>query len=453
MTHDMSAPFPREERFSPWQKAFLFLTAALASTISLKVGSVQLLEILYFVQLGILLTVFAQNNFRTVLFRPFIQVGGFYLLFFLAAIALAIASLRFTFYLPMDTTFLRRPVVITISRAVEVSASVCTMIYMAHVFKASARKVRFAMRVYFWVGVASAIYSIVTWPLNVLFEAQLGTYLETHRFRGFYNEGGPYGVYVVSVLLVGFALWQRRWETRKALSVSLAVMVVAMVLSYSKAALLMLFVLVVIDGLLAGRAVHRAFFIIVFAVVAAVAIVTVDLPSRITAYGRTADRYERLSRLHYLDGNFVRGRVAGAFIVPRMIAAHPYTGIGWGNYGGLRNRPEFRGASVWSPYADDPGLGLIGAAADFGLPLLAYLLVSLAVPFVMIRRRGASLYLSNLALLQPLAHIFGAQLNTTFTWVVTAFALGMAYSDVKATDERVADTADLSPEQGQGTER
>ena len=36
-------------------------------------------------------------------------------------------------------------------------------------------------------------------------------------------------------------------------------------------------------------------------------------------------------------------------------------------------------------------------------------------------------YVLNLALLQPMVHLFGAQLNLTYPWVVTAMALGIGY--------------------------
>ena len=138
--------------------------------------------------------------------------------------------------------------------------------------------------------------------------------------------------------------------------------------------------------------------------------------------------YERSSHFRSMDPNFVYGRVAGAFIVPRMIAAHPLTGIGWGNYSALRNNPEFRGASQFVPEADEPGLGLLGSAADLGLPLLCLLMICLFAPVFYVRRRKVPLYVLNLALCQPIVHIFGGQLNLTYPWITTALALGLAYS-------------------------
>jgi len=154
----------------------------------------------------------------------------------------------------------------------------------------------------------------------------------------------------------------------------------------------------------------------------------VDLAEGIRIYQQAGEAYERASRLHPDDANFVYGRVAGAFLVPRMIEAHPVTGVGWGNYGIVRNAPEYRGASYWADINDDPGLGLFGTTAELGLPLTLYLIGCLFLPYVYLRRKKAPLFLTNLVLLQPVTHIFGAQLNLTYPWILTSFALGITFA-------------------------
>jgi O-antigen ligase len=128
-----------------------------------------------------------------------------------------------------------------------------------------------------------------------------------------------------------------------------------------------------------------------------------------------------------------------------MIAAHPFTGIGWGNYGNLRNSPEYRGASLFVAGADEPGLGIFGTAADLGLPLLAFLLFCLFVPVFYVRGREVQLYVLNLALWQPISHIFGSQLNLTYPWITTALALGLAYSRQQRVPPPERPLSDLSP--------
>ncbi len=415
-----------------WQKSFLFLTAVLASTIDLKFGAIQYLEIVYFGLIFVLLLVFVQDGYRGVWYRIVFRMAIGYSLFCIAAFALAVASLRFAFYLPVWLPPLKGPVVITLARIAELIASGSAMLYMAQIFGKEVNKARFTMIVYFWTGVASGVYSILCIPINMAGHTipgpiLLGAY-EANRLRGFYNEGGPYGLYVISILVIGYALDRLGWIPRRKARLAMAFMAIIFLMTYSKAGFCAIIMVFLLNGLFARSLTQR--LIILGAGVAIFIGITqiVDLPAVLRAYQETAARYERLSHYHSKDPNFVYGRVAGAYIVPRMIAAHPLTGVGWGNYGLLRNAPEYRGAAVFTEDADDPGLGIFGLAAEIGLPLLAGLLILLFLPFFYLRHLKTPIWLSNLALVQPVVHLFGAQLNLTYPWVVTAFALGLGLS-------------------------
>jgi O-antigen ligase len=153
----------------------------------------------------------------------------------------------------------------------------------------------------------------------------------------------------------------------------------------------------------------------------------VDVGALFRTYRKNSDSYERTSALHKNDNNYVYGRVAGLFIVPRMVAAHPLTGIGWGNYGLVRNSPEYRGASEWAQIDDDPGLGIAGLTADLGLPLFVGLLCCIASPVFTVSRLRVPGIVASLVLAQPVVHLCGAQLNVTYPWIVTSFGLGLAF--------------------------
>lgn len=408
-----------------WQRVFLFLVATLSSTVMLKVGPVQYLELIYFLQMAALLVVFGLRRFRATWYRLLLRIGMAYALFCVVGIILAAAALRFDFYYPYQPSPLNAPLAIAIVRSVELSASVFIMLWMADRFRHDPASIRFTMRVYFWTGVASAIYSIASWPLALLGIENLGM-TSSHRFRGFYNEGGPWGLYLLSVILIGFGLHHLRWENTRKLLLAGAPLLLGLAMSGSKSALVAGGVLLLINTVAFGSALKRVTVAFALAGLLLFGVEALNFDAFLRAYAQTRAGYERLSHLHSRDGNFVVGRVAGAFIVPRMIAAHPYSGVGWGNYGLLRNTPEYRGAGAFSWENDQPGLGLIGYAAELGVPLTLYLSVLLLIPSFYLLRRKAPAYLVNLALLQPLVHLFGAQLNLTYPWVVTSFALGLA---------------------------
>ncbi len=409
-----------------WQRMFLFLQGFLASTIVLKIGPVQYLELIDFLLIVVLLLLFVAKGYRAVWYREALALGCGYVLFCVIAFLLSLAALRFTFYFPTLINPYKMPVTITLERSLELAASVAAMLYMAQLFARSVDKMRFTMKVYFGTGVASGIYSLVSLPLNLLLGTELfGAYSNLHRLRGFYNEGGPYGLYALSVIMVGLALYRLGWQAKRTYRWTLPLMSVVLLLSFSKAAYSALIMLFLVNALSARSSRQRA-IIFGVGVTAFVALsVFVDVPAAYQAYRRTAAQYERLSHFHKGDENFVFGRVAGAFIVPRMIAAHPLTGVGWGNYGVLRNAPEYRGSAVFVSFADDPGLGMFGLAAELGLPLVAFLLLCLLFPYFFLRYLHAPVWLTNLALLQPLVHLFGAQLNVTYPWVVSGFALSL----------------------------
>lgn len=421
---------------SRWLTVFLFLTATLSSTILLKVGPVQYLELLYFFELIVLLVVFSRNGYRVRWFRPYLRIAIYYLIFSLAGFIFSVSALRYDFYIPNDPGILGYPVIITISRIAELFASVSIMLYLAEKFREDRNKMAFTMRVYFGAGVASAVYAIFSYPLSLAGIIDLGAYGDPPRLRGFYNEGGPYGLYLISLFLVGIALYRQGWITKKILWPGMIVLSIAFFGSVSKAAFCAVALILVVNGLLARSFVKRMALIGAILVFFVAVYQVIDFGAALRIYQRGSQAYEWLSHRHSKDPNFIYGRIAGAFIVPRMVEAHPLVGIGWGNYGLVRNAPEYRGASAFAHLSDEPSLGILGMAGELGLPLVLFLGICLILPFIYLRRLKSPLYITNLALLQPMVHLFGGQLNLTYPWVVTAFALGMGYSLTKASEPR-----------------
>ncbi len=427
-----SPPLPSAAPFElgnpPWQRWFLILTAALSSTILLKLGQIQYLELLYALQIGLLLRAFAREQYRTTILPQMLLLGGLYSVFIVVGLLFAVLDSSQDFYIPPGVSALHLPITIAVLRAAELFASVAIMLYLTHILARSQAKLRLALRVFFWVGVASAAWSLLTLPLQMLGLGSWGTYSYVYRWRGFYNEGGPYGLYLMSVFLVAFALLALGWEHRTRTRAALVLLAVAFLGSQSKAAFVAIVALFLVNALLLQSGTRRLVTLAALAGSLLVINQFVDLQTALRLYRQGAGAYERLSRRHTGDINFVQGRVAGTFIVPRMIAQHPILGVGWGNYGLVRNAPEYRGAAAWADFADEPSLGLFGQAAELGLPLSALLLLCLFLPYLSLRRMRAPGFVLNLALLQPTVHLFGAQLNLTYPWVVTAFALGAGYA-------------------------
>lgn len=414
-------------------RIFLLLAGTLTSTVGLelpggvsilRVSNIQYLEIIYFFQLVLLVILFPRQRYRTHLLRPVAMLGVLYAIFTLAAFILALWALGNDFYLPSQLSFLKHPFWISVSRMTELIIDVAIMMYLIQLFRTDKKNLVFTLRVYFAVGLASALYSIFTFPLQYLFHVNLGTYLVSHRMRGFYNEGGPYGLYALSVVLVGIILLRQRWANPVRIWLAYIPIGIALLDSQSKAALVGVGLILGLNALMVKRTWARVGMIFVLLLISMAVSFVPTITEGLKVYIQGPQKYEYLSNL---EDDLLSGRIAGAFIVRRMIAVHPWAGIGWANYPLVRNSPEYRGAARWADFADDPGLGMLGTTADFGIPLTVFLLGTMLYPYFYLRRRGAPLAIRNLALLQPVVHLCGAQLSLTYPWLITAFALGLGH--------------------------
>ena len=339
---------------------------------------------------------------------------------------LALLALRGNFY--PASTYLKRPLIVTLTRMFELFLDVFYMIYMASLYREDAKLCRFGVNVYLWTGIAGCLFAIVTFPINYLFGVQTGTYSISHRMRGFDNEGGSFGTYLVSVIVLAVAMRRAGWLTRRQYHAAMALFLVCFLGSQAKGAFFALAAVAVYYMFVRQRGPRRwltaAATCLTFAIVAW----ATDLPARISLYAIQSARYNELSNIYYGDYNYVMGRVAGAVLAPRMIAAHPWAGIGWGNYPIVRDDPAYRQGSAYAlGDLDAPGLGPIDYVVEFGIPLFLYFTWIGFKPMLMMRRINADPALLALAFVQPLSVWAGAHLNLTHPWVVVGFALGIAF--------------------------
>jgi hypothetical protein len=422
------------ERRVDWTRIFLVLAATLTSTVGftegsfelLRIGGIQYLELIYLFQIFLLIALFPRHKFQARLIRPAFNMGLLYATFMVVAFVLALLALQRDFYFPTGIGFLKHPIWITLSRMTELFIDAASMLYLFHLFRTNLNNLIFTLRIYFWTGVASAAFAILTFPLNVYFDLQLGTYLDQHRMRGFYNEGGPFGLYLLSVFLVGLALTRQNWGSRSRIRLAYVPLVIALLGSQSKAAIFAAGMMMFFNALMVKQVGRRLLVIMALLGVGFLASFVPAITDPIAMYVNTPEKYEYLSNLDS-EEDLLSGRIAGAFIVRRMIQVHPWVGIGWGNYPLVRNSPEYRGGARWADIDDDPGLGILGTTADFGIPLTLFLICITFYPYFYLRRRSAPLVVKNLALIQPVVHLCGAQLNLTYPWLITAFALGLGY--------------------------
>jgi hypothetical protein len=406
----------------------VFLVCTLSVTVLLKVGEIQYLELILAADFLVLCILFFRNGLRSQVFQPFFSVGSSWGIFLILAFLLGVVALGQTFY-PFDDTLLKRPLLVTIARMAELFLDVFYMLYLASLYREDEKLGRLGARTYYWMGVAGGVYAVVCFPLNLFFGAQLGTYSDSHRLRGFNNEPGPYGTYLIGVCLLTMAMQRRGWLSRNEFRFGMGLFCVCLLGSQSKAAIFALTLLGFINFLFLSSGWWRLTFVGLVGLGLLVIVSLFNFKGAINGYTEGAAKYQNLSMIRSEDGNFVMGRVAGLVLSPRMIAAHPLLGIGWGNYPLVRDDPQYRRGTAFSLGATDaPGLGPIDYIVELGFPLFLYLTWAELKPLYLLWKHRADIWILNMAAMQILANWFGAHLNLTYQWVVVGLALGMGFA-------------------------
>jgi hypothetical protein len=405
----------------PWLVIFVLLGAAPV----LRIGDLQLVELLQLLWLGLATPFFVYQGLKIPSSGIWRRYGSGYLMFLGLCAGLSILSLRLTFYPPPDISILKQPVFLSLSRIFELFLVAYFMIAIAGALRRRPALLRLALDTYSWAGVASACVSIASWVLvTVAGISTFPVYGTDSRARGFFNEGGPYGMFLVSVALVILLrsrLFRPAYPVLRKLALSL--LLIALVLSGSKAGFLAVILLCAIGLLVSGSRGQR------LALLAGCAVVVFAFLSlfegKVIGYFYAYLNFDEAMAYRPDDPSLIMGRVTGALIVPRMVAAHPVLGIGVGNYSLMRNDPDYLEGLPPVDSWDLAGMGLAGSTAEFGIPLTLLLLALLLRPLMHARKRRAPAIITVAAGFQPLALLLGVNLNFFYPWLVASFVLAL----------------------------
>jgi hypothetical protein len=408
----------------------VILLAISCGLMNLRVGSLQPED---FVLLGLLwlcITKALYLGFSVSISPQISRLFRAYNFFLVSLVVMGLLAIRLTTYPLDDASFLKQPVLFSTSKLLQLAAVVGGFLWLTNSFTKHRTLLSLALNAYWWTGIVTCLYGVACYaylklhPFDVpdLFGAY--TLDQSTRARGFFNEGGPLGIYAVSVFIVG--LLRRRVTGRQLGVICTAVLCLAFILSGSKSGFLTAAVLILASTFSAASAKARIFYCI-FALASFWGLgLWLNFDSQFAGYLYSYMNIEEEIAERGKDYNLVVGRVSALYIVPKMIALHPLTGIGFGNYPLMRNDPDYLGGLPAITEVEDlPGLGLLGVAAEIGVPATLWLIVLLFVPYW--RKRQDGVLVASATLFQPLAHIFGMQITFFLPWFVTACALGTAF--------------------------
>ena len=220
----------------------------------------------------------------------------------MVAFLLSFFALQQDFTQSFHGSLFKRPVIVTVARMGELFLDVFYMLYLASLYRLDEDLCRFGARTYYWVGLAGCMYSFITLPLNVLFKTQLGTYGDSHRFRGFDNEGGSFGLYLLSVLLIAIVMRRRNWLGRWQFRLGVASLLLGMIGSQSKSLFIAAGLLGVIDLTWIYRGWKRWAMIAGMSAALIVLASVLNFQRQIDAYFRGSEQYQKLSYLRRTMG-------------------------------------------------------------------------------------------------------------------------------------------------------
>ena len=417
--------------------AVVTLATILAAATDLKYISVQGIEVLLLIVLcGWVILFLARGGKIRLMLQTRSYLYGYAVLLVGAGLLSLWAWQTTVFYIPMDVdSFLKLPLWISIARLFQLTLVVFGFVFFLNVLVRFPGAIQHCVAVYVWAGVASAIYGIFSIMALLYFNLDIGgAYYsdENHiRVRSLFIEGGPFGLYLAScILLTFFQRYTLHDISRLRFGVLLFLQIVGLVLSASKAGIVAAVSVLAIMVFIGKLSLKERILYVALTVIAVCAFITSPLSGQIRDYVSLMQNVEIASQQRANDSALVMGRVAGSYIVRQMIADRPVTGIGVGNYSLVRNNPAYRGALPEVDGWDLTGLGLLGYAAEFGLPLSILFVALLLRPVYYAWRKRAPGILFAIVLFQPIAHALGAQVTFFYPWILSA--IGLAYLWLRA---------------------
>ncbi len=391
---------------------------------NIKLADIQSVEVIVLVAIVLsLLLPHRQINLRAP--GPIDSMKMKFLWMFILIFIGSVLSLRLSFYPPDGISALKQPPFATFARMIQVMLSVCALFIVALAGRQSPDAFRKLLTAYVWCAYAGALWGIVSMLAYFAGLELPGVIVQsTARIRGFFIEGGPFGIYLVGAIIVqvirGHYL---KYISRQSFYAGLILLMLALVGAQSKASALLI-VTVSIPYLIRVR---RIKIILALAVVAIPVVIASNVLEGIGGYYDSMANFETAVSERPDDTNLIMGRIAGAILLPRMVAAHPFLGIGVGNYSLVRNDPSILQGMPRVESWDLHGLGLLGYCAELGIPLTIFVMWIYAYPIIVSWRTRPWIVL--LATYPIVAAVFGVQLNFAYPWIISGLALAAVELD------------------------
>jgi len=303
----------------------------------------------------------------------------FYFLFFIWFIV-SIAFNPFREFPPLKgLSILKRPYLITIGRFLELIACLNLAAIVHHYFRKKMRSqiISFIEKIvlfsFFLIIYNSTVYFLAT--KNIISDSNL-VYLTSsnyYRLKGWFIEGGPYGLMLSFIFVLSFF-----YRSRYNFLIRSILILNIVFLAKSKAGMLLLVLWGVIYYY--KTIYKRIKSLSPVVLVIGVLMVSFAFVKLAKVYIEHIENMEEYVILRPNDTNLTMGRIAGSHIAPKMVLDNPVLGIGLGNYPLERNVPKYRSFIPYTPdgKTDAHGLGgIVQILVDGGIFILFFFLLIL----------------------------------------------------------------------------
>lgn len=392
---------------------FIFLLLPLTD---LKILGVKIYEIFYLLIIAISIIFCGKKISINKYYKKYLLM---LISFITLVLLISINSFFGEFYNPANvTSLLNKPIIITFARITQIVLAVYIPFFIYQNISQNKQYFLKGMHYYLIVGGFVCAFGLISLIGNFALGEDLlfGSY--DGRIRATFNEGGPFGIYVVSLILMTnlyFSLIQRSMMLKMFFW---GIFGTCLILSWSKAAILLLIVLCISSLFISRKSKLTILCTISALVLGAFGLIGNGLQGYYNDY---LNAEQLLINGREEDPNFVMGRIAAAYIIPNMIVDNPFIGIGLGNYPLMRNKPEYRGEFPAVEDWDLTGFGLLDVFVEVGIPVALLFTVALSLPFYFCFKFKLNKNISRIALFQLLAHCLGVQITFIYPWMITVF--------------------------------
>jgi hypothetical protein len=429
--------------------ALAVVLAVAAGVPDLRLGVIQFSELAVIAVLGLGLAAVLTSSGRVTCDKFVWRLYWPFLILILCVFVFAFLPRDQILEVPPDSigSLLRQPGWISFSRTIELLLTTSVFVIAANACVRSEQFLRLFACAYMWAVSVLAAYGILAFlfvisglvdPSAATSDAQglwRGAYfngsLHEVRLRSFFVEGGPWGAYAVSgIVMTLYRRYALRAITANAARIHVLIVTVSILLADSKSGIALAIFLAVaywFGNRVGLRALLQAGVIGGVLLAGAIALGVV---AGMYTYARTAWNLEN-SPQRFSEFT-TASRIGAVFILPRMVEAHPIIGVGIGNYPLARNDPQYRGFLPVVPIWDGTGLGMIGYVGELGVPLVvAYGCLLLRLAWL-VRRRRLGRWPFVLAIYPFMVQFLAIQITYFYPWLVFAMACGAVVRAEKA---------------------